>query len=143
MTAPIQNAASATPLCGSLDGAPLVISFLDPLGEDEGDDPHVALTHRQLSRLLFVAAQAAIRCEQDGSSIDPAAWLFSPNHAFAGRMPVQACHVRSQFVRAIFLLSANVESGRVAAASDKRPSKCNDHPAQRDGGISAPLPMEA
>jgi hypothetical protein len=61
------------------------------------------MTHRQLARLLFIAAQTGGRFERDHSPTDPVAWLFSPRQLFDDNAAVDACQSHKHFVRAIIL----------------------------------------
>lgn len=93
-----QNVASNS--AGML-GETVEVVYLNPLEEDRSIDPVILLTHRQLCRLLFIAAQTGERFAQEGSLVDPAAWLFASRELFDGCAAVQACQSRAFFARAI------------------------------------------
>ena len=85
---------------GSADQA---IAYLDPLDDDLTWDPHVELSHRQLGRLLFIAAETGARFQREEVSYDPMAWMFSPRALFDGQAAADACQRREPFVRAMLL----------------------------------------
>ena len=89
-------------------GETVEVVYLDPLDDDQSIDPVILLTHRQLCRLLFIAAQTGGRFEREGSLIDPAAWLFAPRDLFDGCAAVQACQDRVSFARAIALHALSI-----------------------------------
>lgn len=80
-----------------------VIAYLDPLDEDSVADLQIALSHRQLGRLLFIAAETGARFQREEVSYDPMAWMFSPRDLFNGSPAVDACQQREPFVRAMIL----------------------------------------
>lgn len=77
--------------------------YVEPLDRDQPDDPAVWLTHRQLIRLVLIAAETGARFERDGIVMDPAAWLFAPRRLFEGRAAIDACAARGAFIRAMLL----------------------------------------
>lgn len=79
------------------------IDYADPLDLDRVNDLSISMTNRQLSRILFIAADTAARMEREQSSGDPMAWLFSPRRLFSGVAAVTACKDRDNFIRAIVL----------------------------------------
>jgi hypothetical protein len=91
-------------------GPPLIIApcsspvvYVEPLDRDLPDDPAVRLTHRQLIRLVLIAAETGARFEREGIAMDPAAWLFAPRRLFDGRAAVDACAAHGAFIRAMLL----------------------------------------
>lgn len=89
---------------GSLAGdRPPLVSFMDPLEEDRPDDPVIVITHRQLGRLIFMAAETGARFSREAADVDPAAWMSAPRRIFEGRNAVTACTEREMFVRALIL----------------------------------------
>ena len=80
-----------------------IVPYSDPLDADQETDQSVTMTHRQLARLLFIAAETGGRFEREPCQMDPVAWLFSPRELFDGCTAVQACQCRSHFIRAIIL----------------------------------------
>lgn len=93
-----------------------IILPVDPLEEDGPDDPRVVLSHRQITRLVFVAAETGARFTRDRSPHDPAAWMSSPRHLFHGLNALNACVERDMFMRALVLHG-------VAPAYDMLPSE--------------------
>lgn len=83
-----------------------MISLADPLEHDRADDPVVLLTHREVSRLLFVAAETGARFERDQLPYDPAAWMCTPRQLFGGANAATACISLDMFVRALVLHGA-------------------------------------
>lgn len=81
----------------------VVFDYADPLDFDQPSDLPVSMTNRQLSRLLFIAADTAARFEREHCPVDPVAWLFSPRELFNCCTAVAACQNRSHFIRAIIL----------------------------------------
>lgn len=79
------------------------IDYADPLDLDRASDLLISMTNRQLSRILFIAADTAARIQREQSSGDPMAWLFSPRRLFGGLAAVSACKDRDNFIRAIVL----------------------------------------
>lgn len=75
----------------------------DPLAEDHSDDQLVALSHRQLLRLLMIASDTGGRFERSGITVDPVAWLLSPRELFDGCAAVDACVDLKPFIRALVL----------------------------------------
>ena len=75
----------------------------DPLDDDQPDDPIAVLSHRQLGRLVFVAAETGARFAREGSPHDPAAWMAAPRRLFGGSNAITACADRDMFVRAVVL----------------------------------------
>jgi hypothetical protein len=93
-----------------ISGPPLIIApsastvvYVEPLDRDLPDDPDVRLTHRQLIRLVLIAAETGARFEREGIVMDPAAWLFAPRRLFDGRAAVDACAAHGAFIRAMLL----------------------------------------
>ncbi|WP_338503130.1 hypothetical protein V6R86_06840 [Sphingomonas kaistensis] len=80
--------------------------FCDPLEPDCPSDLKVTLTHRQIGRLVFVAAETGSRFARERSSYDPAAWMAAPRSLFGGRNALTACVDRTMFMRAIVLHGA-------------------------------------
>jgi len=85
-----------------------VLAYLDPLDEDLPSDARFALSHRELGRLLFIAAKTGARFQRQEVPYDPMAWLFSPRAMFNGCAAVDACRQRQSFVRAIVLHSLSL-----------------------------------
>ncbi|WP_146193546.1 hypothetical protein [Sphingosinicella humi] len=85
----------------STDCCDLVIP--DPLDFDRPDDPVVVLSHRQVGRLVFVAAETGSRFTRERSPHDPAAWMCAPRRLFGGSNAVSACVDRDMFIRALVL----------------------------------------
>ncbi len=83
--------------------AGLEINFLDPLDADLPTDLAMTLSHRQLSRLVFIAAETGARFEREGVDVDAVGWLFTPRVLFRGRQALVACKEREAFIRAILL----------------------------------------
>ena len=81
----------------------LGITYVDPLDQDEPNDPTVTMTERQLIRLVFVAAETGARFARERIEMDPAAWLFAGRRLFHGRAAVVACRERDAFVRALLV----------------------------------------
>jgi hypothetical protein len=79
------------------------VAYVEPLDRDQPDDPGVWLTHRQLIRLVLIAAETGARFEREGIVMDPAAWLFAPRRLFHGRAAVDACAAHGAFIRAMLL----------------------------------------
>lgn len=79
------------------------VDYADPLEFDHPNDAPLSITNRQLSRLLFIAADTAARFERERCPTDPMTWLFSPRHLFGGLAAATACKERSNFVRTIVL----------------------------------------
>jgi hypothetical protein len=91
-------------------GPPLIIApcsspvvYVEPLDRDLPDDPAVRLTHRQLIRLILIAAETGARFEREGIVMDPAAWLFASRRLFDRRAAVNACAAHGAFIRAMLL----------------------------------------
>ena len=83
--------------------ADLEMKFLDPLDADLPSDLAMTLSHRQLSRLVFMAAETGARFEREGIDVDAVGWLFTPRVLFDGRQALVACKEREAFIRAILL----------------------------------------
>ena len=75
----------------------------DPLDDDQPDDLITVLSHRQLGRLVFVAAETGARLAREGSPHDPAAWMAAPRRLFGGSNAITACANREMFIRAVVL----------------------------------------
>ncbi len=88
------------------------LTHLDPLDEDEDADPFLSISHRQLLRLVFIAAETGARFQREAIAVDPIAWLLAPRDLFAGRTAIDACRDKSAFMRAIVLhgLSLGVDA---------------------------------
>ncbi len=89
-----------------LDGSPQtpsVVNYVDPLDEDRTTDPSITMTHRQLIRLLYLAAETGGRSAREKEAPDPIAWMFSRRGLFGNKAAVEACRGRRNFVRAIIL----------------------------------------
>lgn len=86
----------------SADSLPMV-RLSDPLGTDRPDDPVLMLTHRQIGRLIFVAAETAARFARECLDLDPADWMCAPRRIFGGSNAVTACADRQMFIRALVL----------------------------------------
>ena len=93
-------AAQPVPPQGTADR---VIDFLDPLDHDLTSDTQIALSYRQLGRLLFIAAETGARFQREEVAHDPLAWMFSPQALFEGCAAVDACQQREPFLRAMIL----------------------------------------
>lgn len=79
------------------------MAFLDPAQADEPDDPVSLLTHRQLLRLMFIAAETGVRFEREQLAADPVNWLLTPKALFGGQAAVDACRRHEGFLHAIIL----------------------------------------
>lgn len=95
----VSNQAHPTTTCST----PESVEFLDPLDPDLPSDLAVTLSHRQLGRLVFIAAETGARFEREGANVDPVGWLFAPRDLFNGRQAIVACKEREPFVSAIIL----------------------------------------
>jgi hypothetical protein len=102
MHADIQAAAISEPPLMMAPSSSTVV-YVEPLDPDLPDDPAVRLTHRQLIRLVLIAAETGARFEREGIVVDPAAWLFAPRRLFEGRAAVDACATHGAFIRAMLL----------------------------------------
>lgn len=98
--AALGSSLECSPSAGPAD---LEINFLDPLDADLPSDLAMTLSHRQLSRLMFIAAETGARFEREGVDVDPVGWLFTPRVLFDGRQALVACKEREAFIRAILL----------------------------------------
>lgn len=85
------------------DGTQRDVAYLDPLDGDLQSDARLDISHRELGRLLFIAAETGARFQREEADHDPVAWLFSPRALFGGRAAVDACKERLPFVRALIL----------------------------------------
>jgi hypothetical protein len=88
------------------------------LNPDLPDDPAVRLTHRQLIRLMLIAAETRARFEREGIAMDPAGWLFAPRCLFDGRAAVDACAAHGAFIRAMLLHGLGLGLDAAPAAMD-------------------------
>jgi hypothetical protein len=75
----------------------------DPLEFDQPEDPVVLISHRQLSRVVLVAAETGARFARERSPHDPAAWMCAPRRLFDGSNAMTACADRDMFIRALVL----------------------------------------
>jgi hypothetical protein len=114
-----------------------VITYVDPLGQDQPGDPIVTMTERQLIRIVFVAAETGARFERERIDMDPAAWLFAGRRLFHGRAAVMACRERDAFVRALLVHGLSIgldaspeavdalvaEDGKVVEPAATRPKR--------------------
>lgn len=82
------------------------VALCDPLEPDSPSDIRVTLTHRQIGRLVFVAAETGSRFARERSKYDPAAWMAAPRHLFGGHNALTACVDRTMFMRALVLHGA-------------------------------------
>jgi len=98
-TTPASNQTTTT----AKRSAELEVAYLDPLDPDLPSDPQVTLSHRQLGRLMFIAADTGARFEREDVDADPVGWLFAPRNLFDDRQAVVACQQREPFVRAMVL----------------------------------------
>ena len=99
-TTPVSSQAQTTNAKRTVD---LEVAYLDPLDPDLPSDPQVTLSHRQLGRLIFIAADTGARFVREDVDADPVGWLFAPRILFNGRQAVVACRQREPFVRAMVL----------------------------------------
>ena len=119
------------------------MAFLDPLDPDLTSDPQLTLSHRELGRLVFIAAETGARCEREGAEVDPVSWLFAPRVLFGGRQAVVACKERQAFVSAIILhglsigFDADPSEIDVLVAEGDRP----ESNGQVGSETSAPMPQ--
>ena len=88
---------------GSSPAEPRFLFHTDPLDPDLADDPLIVLSHRQIGRLIFIAAETGARFERESIPYDPVAWLFSSRRLFDGLAAVDACRQVTGFTRAIIL----------------------------------------
>jgi len=79
------------------------ITYVDPLDHDQPNDRTVTMTERQLTRLVFIAAETGGRFERERIDLDPAAWMFASRRLFHGSAAVVACRERDAFVRALLV----------------------------------------
>lgn len=86
---------------GAMQTQPLV--YYDPVDEDRQNDPVTQVTHRQLLRLVFMAAETGVRFERDKLPGDPVNWLLTPTALFSGQAPVDACRHHDAFLLGIIL----------------------------------------
>lgn len=82
-------------------GRPVI--YCDPLDDDRDSDPSLSISHRQLIRLIFIAAETASRFQRDAITVDPIQWLFAPRNLFEGKAAIDACRDREAFTHAIIL----------------------------------------
>jgi hypothetical protein len=79
------------------------MSYVDPLDDDRPTDATITLTHRQLLRLVFVAAETGARFQREGINVDPVDWLFARRRLFNDQIALDACQKRDAFVRVLVL----------------------------------------
>lgn len=77
--------------------------YHEPLDEDRQNDPVIEITHRQLLRLIFMAAETGVRFRRDNLSHDPVNWLLTPTKLFDGEAPVDACKRHDAFLHGIIV----------------------------------------
>lgn len=100
------TASSEAPSSRRMNG--LAVFYVEPLDDDQPSDVVITISHRQLSRLILIAAETGCRFEREGSTVDPLAWLYSPRELFHGLPAVQACQERLPFLRAVVLHSLSI-----------------------------------
>lgn len=84
------------------------VSYAEPLDEDDPADTVITITHRQLARIVLLAAETGGRFEREGLRVDPLAWLYGARDLFDGLTAIQACQQRAPFVRAVLLHSLSI-----------------------------------
>ena len=95
------------------------IVALDPLEPDQVDDPSLTLSHREITRLVYVAAETGARFARERSPHDPAAWMTAPRQLFEGQNALTACLDRSMFMRALVLHGVTALYDMAPAAMDE------------------------
>jgi hypothetical protein len=79
------------------------IIYLDPTEPDDPTDPLTIISHRQLLRLVFMAAETGGRFERENVRQDPVAWLLAPKALFHDRPAVLACQGQDDFIGGLVL----------------------------------------
>jgi hypothetical protein len=77
--------------------------FADPLEDDQPDEEVMVLSERQMSRLVFVAAETGARFAREDRTEDPAAWMYARRRLFDNSNAITACVHRTMFARALVL----------------------------------------
>ena len=83
------------------DGAKMVMS-VDPHKGDQPTDDIRVMTQRQLTRIVYVAAEAGARFGRQGS-VRAVSWMLAPSPLLNGHAPHLACQDQEMFERAMWL----------------------------------------
>lgn len=120
---------------------------LDPLSEDLEGDVKVAISGRQLLRIVMLAAQTGGRFQRLGITQDPVTWMLAPRRVLDRLAPIDAAQDCELFARGVMFNAVSTEldgdpevyrdltGGEVVRYSPVRPCAASEA-GREEGGLA-------